>query len=162
MKKPPVISVIGEAQASKINYKLAEEVGRLIAKSGAVLVCGGMGGVMEAAAKGAYEAGGVTVGVLPVSQRSGANPYIIIPIPTGMWIARNIIVVLSGQAAIAIGGRYGTLTEIGYALHCGKPVIGLNTWRMKSDTHKYDEIHRVKTAKDAVTAALRLIKENKS
>lgn len=160
MKKPPVISVIGESQTTKANYKLAEEVGRLIARSGAVLVCGGMGGVMEAAAKGAYEAGGVTVGVLPVSQRTQANPYIVIPIPTGMWIARNIIVVLSGQAVIAIGGRYGTLTEIGYALHCSRPVVGLNTWKMKSDTHKHDEVHRAKTAKDAVETALRLIREN--
>src|SRR5690606_6176989 len=108
----------------------AEAVGRGIARAGATLVCGGLGGVMEAACRGARAEGGLTVGILPGGDPSDANPYVEIPICTGMGYARNIIVVKSGHAVIAIDGAYGTLSEIGHALGEGLPVIGLDTWQL--------------------------------
>ena len=108
-------------------------MGREIARRGAVLVCGGLGGVMEAACKGAGGEGGLTIGILPGDSRQDANPYVQIPIVTGIGYARNVAVVKSAQAVIAIDGSYGTLTEIGYALQSGIPVIGLNTWSLSID-----------------------------
>ena len=152
------ITVIGESKASAANYRLAEEVGKLIAQSGATLVCGGLKGVMEAAAKGAHQAGGLVVGILPGSRRSDANPYIDIPVVTGLGYARNKIVVKSGQVVIAVGGHYGTLSEIGFALGYGIPVIGLKTWEMISGDGKLDKgINYVKTPKEAVDLAVKLI-----
>ena len=123
-----MIGVIGGSTVSKELTSLAEEVGKLIALKGAVLVCGGMGGVMEASAKGAKSAGGFTVGIIPGAVKTQANPYIDVPIVTGMGEARNVIVVRSSDAVIAIGGRYGTLSEIAFALNFGVPVVGLETW----------------------------------
>jgi len=122
------IGVIGESQATKENYENAYEVGKLLASSGAALVCGGLSGVMEAACKGAKDAGGLTIGIIPSLDKSSANPYVDIVIPTGMGYARNVIVVRSADAIIAIGGRFGTLTEIGDALDAGKETLRiLNT-----------------------------------
>ena len=104
------------------------EVGYLIGKSGAILICGGQGGVMEASAKGARDAGGITIGILPGANASEANPYIDIPIVTDLGNARNAINVLTSQAIIAIHGSYGTLSEIALALKCHTPVVGLDTW----------------------------------
>jgi uncharacterized protein (TIGR00725 family) len=129
--KNKFIAVIGNSKASAQEIKLAEEIGREIAKSGAVLVCGGLDGVMEAACRGAVSEGGLTVGILPGTDRHDANQYVKIPIVTGIGYARNIIVVKSSQAVIAVGGGYGTLTEIGYALKSGIPVIGLGTWKRR-------------------------------
>jgi uncharacterized protein (TIGR00725 family) len=106
----------------------AENVGRLLAERGAVLVCGGLGGVMEAACRGAKEAGGTTIGILPGSDRSAANPYVDIAIPTGLGEARNALVVRSADALIAVGGAYGTLSEIALALKAGKRVAGIESW----------------------------------
>jgi uncharacterized protein (TIGR00725 family) len=103
-------------------------VGRLVAERGAVLVCGGLGGAMEAACRGAKQAGGLTVGILPGSDRSDANPYVDVALPTGLGEARNALVVRAADAVIAIGGGYGTLSEIAFALKAGKRVIGLDTW----------------------------------
>jgi len=154
------ITVIGESEASKSTYRLAEEVGKLIAKSGAVLVCGGLKGVMEAAAKGAKSQGGSTVGILPGSRREEANKYIDVPIVTGLGYARNKLVVKSGQVVIAIGGKYGTLSEIGFALGYGMPVVGLKTWELIRGDGKVDQgIVYVRTAKEAVDIALKLIKK---
>jgi hypothetical protein len=122
------IGVIGGGTAGEETLRLAEETGRLIAERGFLLICGGLGGVMEAAAKGAKEAGGTTVGILPGPDRKGANPYIDIPIATGFGEARNLIIIRSADILIAVGGEYGTLSEIAFALKMGKPVIGLHTW----------------------------------
>jgi hypothetical protein len=127
------ISVIGAGRADAVEYALAEEVGRLVAEAGAVLVCGGLGGVMAAAASGAKQAGGRTVGILPGHDRSEANPYIDTVITTGMGHARNLAVVSSGDAVIAVGGEFGTLSEVGLAAKIRRPVVILNGWRLQRD-----------------------------
>jgi len=158
MQKAPIfIGVIGGSEVKPQIAKLAEEVGREIARRGAVLVCGGMGGVMEAACRGASEAGGVTIGILPGDNRREANLYVQIPIMTGMGYARNAVVVKSSHAVIAIDGSYGTLTEIGYALQSGIPVIGLNTWSMAMENKQDKSIIQAKNPKDAVDKAMALI-----
>jgi len=128
LRSKPRLGVIGSASCSPRIMDLAAEVGRHIGRAGAILICGGRGGVMEAAARGAKEAGGITVGILPGESDSEANPYIDIPIVTGMGQARNAINVLTSQAVIAVAGAYGTLSEIALARVAGIPVIGLETW----------------------------------
>jgi uncharacterized protein (TIGR00725 family) len=150
------IGVIGQSQCNEQIASMAEEVGRLIAQGGAVLVCGGMGGVMEAASRGAREAGGLTVGILPGLARSEANPYISVAIPTGLGAARNLLVVRSSDVLIAISGGYGTLTEIAFALHFNKHVIGLDTWELNRDGKSINNIIMVKTAGEAVSRAFEL------
>ena len=152
------ISVVGSSVCNKAEAKLAEEVGAEIARSGAALICGGMGGVMEAASRGAKKAGGIVVGVLPGLKSIEGNSYTDISILTGMGDGRNIIVASSGEAVIAIGGEFGTLSEIALALKNRKPVIGLNTWPLNDkDYCKQEGIVIAKTAKEAVSLALRLI-----
>jgi uncharacterized protein (TIGR00725 family) len=155
------IGVIGGSDIPKKTYRLAEEVGREIGRRGAVLICGGMKGVMEAACKGASEAGGLTVGILPGDSRGQANPYVQIPIVSGIGYARNVAVVKSSQAIIAVDGSYGTLTEIGYALQSGIPVIGLGTWSLAIQGKADKNIIPAKNAKDAVEKAMKLIKNRK-
>ena len=140
---------------------IAEAVGKEIAANGAVLVCGGMGGVMEAACKGAFEAGGLTIGILPGDSRSQANRYVKIPIVTGIGYARNVAVVKTSQAVIAIDGSYGTLTEIGYALQSGIPVIGLDTWEVGHKNEPENGIIRASDPKEAVDIAIELIADKK-
>ena len=123
-----IISVIGAGSCNKETYNIAENIGKLIAENGATLVTGGLGGVMEAASKGAKTAGGLVIGILPTETKHSANPYVDIPIITGMSEARNIIIARTCDAAIAINGKYGTLSEIAYCLMFNVPVIGLNTW----------------------------------
>jgi uncharacterized protein (TIGR00725 family) len=127
------IGVIGSGECSSKIKILAQEVGREIARRGATLVCGGLGGVMEAAAKGAKQAGGLTVGILPGLNAGEANPYIDVVVATGMSYARNVIVVRSSDALIAIEGKYGTLSEIAFALQLHKPIVGLNTWKVSKE-----------------------------
>ncbi len=122
------ISVIGDAAAESALADAAYDVGRLAAERGWVVITGGLGGVMEAASKGAREAGGTTVGILPTYDAAAANEYVDIIIPTGLGHARNALVVAAAAGVIAVGGRYGTLSEIGLALKLGKPVVGINTW----------------------------------
>lgn len=155
--KNKFIAVIGNSKACASEIKLAEEIGREIAKSGAILVCGGLDGVMEAACRGASSAGGLTVGILPGTDRKDANRYVQIPIVTGIGYARNVIVVKSAQAVIAVGGGYGTLTEIGYALKNGIPVIGLGTWKLSNKEKSDDSIIRAESAADAVAMAVEMI-----
>ena len=150
------IAVIGGGQCSKAEAKLAEEVGRELAKQGAILVCGGLGGVMEAACKGASSEGGVTIGILPGDNRQAANPYVQIPIVTGMGYARNVAVVKSAQAVIAIGGSYGTLSEISHALQSGIPVISLNTWALSRNSQQDNSIITAQSPTEAVNKALSL------
>jgi uncharacterized protein (TIGR00725 family) len=145
-----IISVIGAGACSEEIYKIAENVGRLVAGENAVLVTGGLGGVMEAASKGAKEAGGITVGILPGFSSEDANRFVGIPITTGLSHARNIIVARSADAVIAVSGEYGTLSEIAIALKLGKPVIGINTW------DNVEGIIKVNTPEEAVKKALEL------
>ena len=128
MKHKPIIGVIGGSEAEPIYIKQAYQVGKLLAKLGAILVCGGLGGIMEAACKGASEAGGTTIGILPVDDPKAANDYVTLPIATGIGTARNKVIINTAEAFIAIDGKYGTLSEIAYALDAGKTVAGLGTW----------------------------------
>ena len=156
MDKKKFVAVIGGGQPSPQEAKLAEEVGRELAKQGVILVCGGLGGVMEAACKGAQSEGGVTIGILPGESRQAANPYVQIPIVTGIGYARNIAVVKSAQAVIAIGGNYGTLSEISHALQSGIPVIGLNTWSLSRNGQQDNSIILAQNPTEAVNKALNL------
>jgi uncharacterized protein (TIGR00725 family) len=156
INKQKIIAVIGGGQCSKEEAKIAEEVGRQLARQGAILVCGGLSGVMEAACKGASSEGGVTIGILPGESRQSANPYVQIPIVTGIGYARNITVVKSAQAVIAVGGSYGTLSEISHALQSSIPVIGLNTWTLSRNGKQDDSIIPAQNATEAVAKALNL------
>jgi uncharacterized protein (TIGR00725 family) len=157
LRLKPRIGVMGPALCLPNVCELAREVGYLIGKKGAILVCGGKGGVMEASAKGAKEAGGITIGILPGASASEANPYIDIPIVTDLGNARNAINVLTSQAIIAIHGSYGTLSEIALALKCHTPVVGLDTWDLTPPGGVALPITYARTAEEAVTAALGLI-----
>jgi uncharacterized protein (TIGR00725 family) len=159
-KKQPIIAVIGGGSCNQEEARLAEEVGRELAKQGAALVCGGLGGVMEAACKGASAKGGTTIGILPGDNRNAANPYVQIPIVTNLGYARNVAVVKSGQAVIAIGGNYGTLSEISHALQSGIPVVGLGTWTISRNGKEDKAIIPAKSAAEAVAKALKLAKES--
>lgn len=134
------IGVIGASNPPLDLIPVAERVGEEIASRGGILICGGMGGVMEAVCRGAKRRGGLTIGILPTTSREDANPFVDIPIPTGMGYARNIIIVLSSEALIAIGGAYGTLTEIAFALHFQRPIIGLSTWRIHGQEGEIKDI----------------------
>jgi len=128
MDSAKYVGVIGGGECTDSMYKTAQNLGFEIGKKGWILVCGGLGGIMEAAAKGCAEAGGMTLGILPGSQRNSANPYIRIALPTGLEEGRNLLVVRTSDVLVSIGGGYGTLSEIALALKAGKPVIGLETW----------------------------------
>ncbi len=123
-----IIGVIGGVQATEQGQEAAYRVGQLLAQQGAVLVCGGLGGVMEAASRGCAEAEGEVIGILPGASADSANPYVTLPIATNMGHARNIIIAHSAQALIAIEGEFGTLSEMAIALKLGKPVVQLNSW----------------------------------
>jgi uncharacterized protein (TIGR00725 family) len=162
INKNTFIAVIGGGNCSPQVAALAEEVGREIARNGAILVCGGLGGVMEAACKGASSEGGLTIGILPGDNRQAANPYVQIPIVTGIGQARNAAVVKSAQAVIAINGSYGTLSEIGHALQRGIPIIGLNTWSLSIGGQVDGSIIPADNPKEAVNKAIWLIKNQYS
>ncbi len=149
-----LIGVIGGSSATAGELSLAEMVGRELAEAGAVLICGGRGGVMEAACRGAKELGGVTIGILPGTERGGANPYVDVPIVTGMGEARNVIIARTAQAVIAVGGSYGTLSEIAYSLGFGTPVVGLRTWTMEREGHPDPPISYASAPREAVRQAL--------
>lgn len=156
MEDKKIIAVIGGNQCSTREARLAEEVGRELARRGAVLICGGLGGIMEAACRGAREAGGLTIGILPGEDRRQANPHVRLAIVSGVGHARNLAVVKSAQAVIAISGRYGTLSEISFALQSGIPVIGLNTWSLARNGRPDTAIVPAGDAVQAVTLALEL------
>ncbi len=157
INKTRFIAVIGGGQCSREEAQLAEEVGRELAREGIILVCGGLGGVMEAACRGASSEGGITIGILPGDSRQTANRYVQIPIVTGLGYARNLAVVKSAQAVIAIDGSYGTLSEISHALQSGIPVIGLNTWSLSRNDQQDNSIIPAQNAVEAVNKALSLI-----
>jgi uncharacterized protein (TIGR00725 family) len=135
MEWPDYVGVIGAGECSDTVYGLAREVGYEIGKRGWMMVCGGLGGVMEGAAKGCHEAGGLTVGLLPGLKKASANPYIRVPIPTGLDDGRNLVLVRTADVLISIAGGYGTLSEIALALKMNKVVIGLETWQEVRGVH---------------------------
>ena len=139
-----LIAVIGAGECTSEIYDQAYELGKLLGDDGFTVVCGGLGGVMEAVSKGVKSTNGLTIGILPGNETSEANNYIDIGIATGMGIGRNIILIRSALAIIAVNGKYGTLSELAFALQLKKPVIGLNTWDVS------DGIIKVASAKEAV------------
>lgn len=145
------IAVVGPGRASPGELEVAEAIGRHVAAEGAIVVSGGLGGVMEAACRGSKSGGGTTVGILPGPDRSAANDWIDIAIPTGLGEARNALVVRAADAIIAVGGEYGTLSEIALGLKAGKPVIGIGTWVLGRDP---DPIVRASDPEAAVTLAI--------
>lgn len=153
MERNPIISVIGTSTASVEIYELAREVGRFLARKKCTVVCGGRGGVMEGVCRGVAEEGGISVGLLPGSADE-ANPYVTIPLSTGLGEVRNVAVVSSGEAIISIGGAFGTLSEIGFALKSGKPVIALKTWRVCENGETESPLLQASTPEDAVSLAL--------
>tara|TARA_B100000315_G_scaffold244481_1_gene269105 strand:- start:2997 stop:3473 length:477 start_codon:yes stop_codon:yes gene_type:complete len=148
------IGIIGAGTCSKEVYQTAEKLGRLIAERGDTLICGGLGGVMEAAAKGAKSNGGTTIGILPGFSVEDANPFIDIPIVTGLSHARNVIIVRSSDILIAVAGEYGTLSEIAIALKLGKPVIGICSWNISKD------ILQARSPEEAIRLVDKFIKED--
>ena len=149
-----IVAVVGSSSCTPAEKDAAEAIGRLLAEAGATLVCGGRGGVMAAACRGAKSAGGLTVGILPGVDRSEANPWVDVPIVTGLGEARNALVVRSAEVVIAVGGGYGTLSEIGFALKWGKRVVGLGTWDLVRDGQPDRSIVRAASPEEAVSKAL--------
>lgn len=131
---PPILGVIGTSDGSEHELESAVEVGRLAAKKGWIVVCGGLGGVMEATSRGAYEADGIVIGILPGGSIDDANKYVTIPIATNMGHARNIIIAHTSDAIIAVGGGLGTLSEIAIARKLGKPVFSIGSWEVADVT----------------------------
>jgi hypothetical protein len=152
-KKVLKIGIIGAGVCSQEVYKTAEKLGSIVAERGDLLICGGLGGVMEAAAKGAKSKGGATIGILPGFSSEDANPFIDIPIITGLSHARNIIIVRSSDILIAVAGEYGTLSEIAIALKLGKPVIGIGSWNISKD------IIQTKSPEEAIGKVEKLIRD---
>jgi len=150
MAHQPLIAVIGGRKADKKLLAEAEEVGRLIARKGGILVCGGLLGVMEASSKGARMAGGRTLGILPHDNKRSVNDYIDIPVATGLGIGRNVIIARTADALIAVGGEYGTLSEMAFGLQMKKPVVGISTWDIKG-------IVPAENAEDAVAKVFELL-----
>jgi hypothetical protein len=148
------VAVIGAGDCTQAEATLAEEVGRLLAEAGAVVLTGGRGGVMAAASRGAAQAGGLVVGILPGDDASQANPWVGLPIVTGMGEARNAILMRTAQAVVAVGGEYGTLSEIAFALKFGRPVVGLLTWRANGPNQAALPIQAVDSTADAVAVVL--------
>ena len=159
-----MISVIGGEASGDAALGAAEAVGREIARRGATLVCGGRGGVMEAACRGARAEGGHTIGIMPGRNRDETtpNPHVEFPVFTGLGFTRNVIVVLSGEAVIAIDGAYGTLSEIAYALIHEVPIVGLDTWDFDYGAHDRDRIVRVSDPIAAVEKAIALAEERRT
>jgi uncharacterized protein (TIGR00725 family) len=149
---PPYIAVIGASNATEWELSTAEALGRALAEAGCVLVCGGLGGVMNAAARGAQTAGGVSIGILPGDDRDEASRYLTVAVATGFGEARNAIVARSSDAVIAVGGEFGTLSEIALALKMSKPVIGIGTWELGRDDLDRDPIVRVNDVAEAVAS----------
>lgn len=160
-KQKIIIGVIGSSSTTPEEELLAEEVGKKLAERGIIIMCGGLGGVMNATCRGAKLAGGVTIGILPGTSKKDANPYIDIPIPTGIGEARNLIIIRASSSIIAISGGYGTLSEIAFALKLGIPVIGLKTWELWKISKEPINIIQTETAEDAVNKAIELAVNDK-
>ena len=162
--RPPFVAVVGDGEprgpdAHRI-LEWAEEVGQHLARGGATVITGGLGGVMRAASRGALGAGGETIGFLPGADASESNEYVRIPIATGLGVVRNLVVVTAADAVVAVGGRHGTLSEIGRALRMGRHVVALSSWRVESEQRiGGPRIHRARDPREAAELALRLAAE---
>jgi uncharacterized protein (TIGR00725 family) len=150
------IAVVGAGEASPDELALAEDAGAAVASAGCGLVCGGLGGVMEAACRGARSQGGLTLGLLPGLDRDAANGWVVVAVPTGLGEARNALVVRAADAVVAIGGGWGTLSEIALALKTGVPVAGVGTWEPVIGGSPAEGIVACADAREAVAEALRL------
>jgi uncharacterized protein (TIGR00725 family) len=153
------VAVVGGSVTDGRLDEAAEAVGRGLARRGAIVVCGGLGGVMEAACRGARDEGGATLGILPGADRADANPYVDVAVPTGMGEARNALVVRTADALVAVAGEFGTLSEIALALRLDKPVVGLWTWELARDGRKVDAIIRVDDPDQAAERAVALARD---
>lgn len=153
----PLVGIIGERDASPENILRAYTVGHMLAEHGFAVVCGGLGGVMEAACRGACDAGGLTLGILPGIDAAEANPYVQIAIVTGLNEARNLLIVRSALALIAIGGEYGTLSEMAFALKMNKPVIALHSWQPERPGVTHPTLFPVQTPEEAVERLLQFV-----
>jgi uncharacterized protein (TIGR00725 family) len=153
--RKPMIAVVGAGKCSKKLRDMASQVGKYVAEHGGVIVCGGLGGIMEGAARGAKEAGGVTIGILPTDNKNDANEFIDYVIPTGFGEARNIMVIRAADAVVAFPGKYGTLSEMAFALNADKPVVSVNAWRLS------DEIEQVEDPVEAAKLAMELAEQSK-
>ncbi len=150
-KRNPVIAIIGAGKCSKKLRDMAAEAGKYVAEHGGIVVCGGLGGIMEGAARGAKEAGGVTIGILPGEIKDEANEFIDYVIPSGFGEARNILVVRTADAVIAFPGKYGTLSEMALALQAGIPLVAVNAWKLGEDIKQVDTpLEAAKTVMDLV------------
>ncbi len=154
MNSPRAVAVCGNAVCGEATYEKARAVGKLLAGQGITLFNGGLSGVMEASSRGASEAGGHTVGILPTYDVTDANPFVQLPIATGMGHARNVVLVASVGCVIAVEGSFGTLSEIALALKLGRPVIGLDTWDIPKDAKGF---HAVGSPEEAVALAVELL-----
>jgi uncharacterized protein (TIGR00725 family) len=158
MSERAYVAVCGAADPSPEEAAWAEEIGRAVARAGAVLVCGGLGGVMDAAARGAESAGGTSVGILPGRGREGASSHLTVAVATGLGEARNAVVVRAADVVIAVGGEFGTLSEIALALKTGVPVVGLGTWELSKHGAPVTAIVRAANPEEAVAVALGLVR----
>ncbi len=138
-ERKPVVAVIGASKCSKKLRDMAAVVGKYVAENGGVIVCGGMGGIMEGAARGAKEGGGETIGILPSSNPDDANEFIDFAIPTGFGEARNVMVVRTADVVVAFPGKFGTLSEMAFALQAKKPVISISAWKLGSEIIQMDD-----------------------
>src|SRR6476659_3674711 len=157
MSTPPYVAVIGASNATEWELASAERMGQLLADAGCVLVCGGLGGVMDAAARGSAAGGGISIGILPDDDRDSASRSLSVAIATGFGEARNAIVARSADAIVAVGGEFGTLSEIALALKMGTPVIGIGTWELGRDDLDRDPIVRVNDVAEAVASLRSLL-----
>lgn len=157
IEKKPVIAIVGAGKCSKKLRDSAAIVGRHVAKNGGVVVCGGLEGIMEGAARGAWEGGGVSIGILPSDNRNDANKFITHAIPTGFGDARNMMVIRSADVVVAFPGKYGTLSEMAFALKAGKPVISISAWKLGEDIIGMDDPQEA--AEKAMELALAALEE---
>jgi len=151
-----IVGVIGEHEACPENYSLARNLGHLLAAGGALVVCGGLGGVMEAVSRGAKEGGGLTVGILPGTDAQEANSWVDLPIVTGMGEARNLLIVRTAEVIVAVGGEFGTLSEMAFALKMRKPVISLKSWVPEREKVKAETLYGAETVEEAVSLVWKL------
>ena len=151
--RKPVIAVIGAGKCSRKLRDMAAEIGRYVAENGGVVLCGGLGGVMEGAARGAKEAGGTTIGIIPSENKADANQFIDYVIPTGFGQARNVLVVRAADAIVALPGKFGTLSEMAFALVSGKPIISVQAWKLG------EEIQQVEDPLEAAKIAMELARK---
>lgn len=155
-----IVSVIGTSTADETVWNNAYQVGRLLAKNRCVVVCGGRGGVMEAVCRGVAEGEGISIGILP-GERSEANLWVTIPLSTCLGEARNTVVVSAGDVVISIGGAFGTLSEIGFALKMGRPVIALGTWQIQDEKGEPAPLIHAETPEEAVQVALSIFENER-